>query len=856
MTPHFVHRDGAARRRLQLTVDSRKRRWFSKCGAFCGLCVLLTSLPAAWGQTTGPKVIRVDIQHVGPANVAEALIRANIHVKPGDTYLPATVDDDLRNLYATGLFYNIRVSADRKDEGLVLTYVIQAMPRLTDIKFSGNKKFNDDKLKKKITSKVGEPLNEQKLFSDARAIQEMYQKAGYPGTVVQAAPVITEESGRGTVTFEVKESPKLRILRVEFVGAKAFKEGKLRKQVKMRAHSLWSWITGNSTFKEDQLQEDRERLAEFYREKGYIDFEIKDVQLETPKPDRMILRYTIFEGQPYKVGAVVFEGTTMLPTNAVAPGFKPGKVPPQRSERPAWFQQREISRTFAMKEGDTFTAKGLTKDIAAVEDFYGAKGHVEVTQGLGLNVAKVANTERGTMDLQFKVDEGQKSYVEKIEIRGNYKTRDKVIRRELTISPGDPFNMVAVKLSKKRLEGLQYFEKVDTRPEMTEVPNRKNLIIGVEEKDTGNLNFGAGFSSVDAIVGFVEISQGNFDLFRPPTFTGGGQKYRLRMQLGTQRQDYVLTFIEPWFLGRKLALGTEVYYRDLNFQSVGNLYDELRAGVRLSLTRALWSDFFMASLSYTIENVGIDFNPGLHGDRLIVLPGGGGRDPGDVVVDPANLPQALLREEGNALISRLGFTLAYDTRNSSLLPDAGQRTELGVDFAGGPLGGDKTYYKLELKSAWYFRGLRKGHVLELAGRLGVAEGLDGGEVPFYDRYYLGGLYSLRGFQYRGISPREPGFEEPIGGNSYWFGTAEYSVPIISKERVGGVRAAVFYDIGSVGEKAYNFNFNNFSDNWGFGLRLNLPIGPLRLDYALPINHDQYNGSSGRFQFGVGYSREF
>lgn len=822
----------------------------------CGLCALLACLPTVWGQASGSKIVRVDIQHVGPANVADDLIRANIHIKPGDTYLPATVDDDLRNLYATGLFYNIRVSREQADAGLVLTYVVQAMPRLTDIKFSGNKKFNDDKLKKKLTSKVGEALNEQKLFSDARAIQEMYQKAGYPGTLVEAKPAITEESGRGTVTFEIKESPKVRILQVDFVGAQAFKQSKLRKQVKMRGHGMFSWITGNSTFKEDQLQEDRERLTEFYREKGYIDFEIKDVQFETPKPNRMILRYTIFEGQPYKVGSVVFEGTTMLPTNAVAPEFKPGKVPKERSERLGWFEKREINRTFAMKRGDTFTGKGLVKDVEAVEDFYGAKGHVEVTQGQGLNVAKIANTEQGTMDLQFKVDEGQKSFVEKVEIRGNYKTKDKVIRRELTISPGDPFNMVAVKVSKKRLEGLQYFEKVDTRPEMTEVPNRKNLIIGVEEKSTGNLNFGAGFSSVDAIVGFVEVSQGNFDLFHPPTFTGGGQKFRLRMQLGTQRQDYVLTFIEPWFLDRKLTFGTEIYYRDLNFQSVGNLYDELRAGVRLSLTRALWSDYLMATFSYTIESVGISFNPGYHGDRIIRDPTGGGRDPGDVVVDPANIPQTLLREEGYSLVSRVGLSLAYDTRNSSLLPDAGQRTELGVDFAGGPLGGDQSYYKLELKSAWYFRGFVKGHVLEVAGRLGVADGLDGDEVPFYDRYYLGGLYSLRGFQYRGISPREGDFLEPIGGNSYWFGTAEYSVPIISKEKIGGVRAAIFYDIGNVGEKAYSFNFNEYSDNWGLGLRLNLPIGPLRLDYALPLNHDRYNSSSGRFQFGVGYSREF
>ena len=186
----------------------------------CGLCALLTFLPAAWGQTPGAKIARVEIQHIGPANVADDLIRANIHIRPGDAYLAGTVDEDIRNLYATGLFYNIRVSAERKDEGLVLTYVVQAMPRLTDIKFSGNKKFSDEKLKKKLSSKIGEALNEQKLFSDSQAIQTMYQKSGYPGTVVEAKPQVTEASGRGTVTFEIKESPKVKITEVQFVGAR------------------------------------------------------------------------------------------------------------------------------------------------------------------------------------------------------------------------------------------------------------------------------------------------------------------------------------------------------------------------------------------------------------------------------------------------------------------------------------------------------------------------------------------------------------------------------------------------------------------------------------------------------------
>jgi outer membrane protein insertion porin family len=303
----------------------------------------------------------------------------------------------------------------------------------------------------------------------------------------------------------------------------------------------------------------------------------------------------------------------------------------------------------------------------------------------------------------------------------------------------------------------------------------------------------------------------------------------------------------------------------LDYQSQDNLYTETRAGARFSLTRALWSDFLIGSVNYTIEDVGINLDSGLHGSQpvRVELPGGGSTF--DVI--PANVPQAILDEEGHSLVSKVGFALAYDTRNSTMLPDHGQRTELSVEFAGGPLGGEKDYYKAELKTAWYIRGLLKGHVLEFTGRAGVADSFGSMDVPFYDRFYLGGLYSLRGFEYRGISPRDPYYginpqmpDEPIGGDTYWFGSLEYSIPIIQKEKTGGVRFAVFYDIGNVYPDAYSFSTDNdrsiYYDNWGFGLRLNLPIGPLRLDYGVPIHTDQFNSSSGRFQFGVGYTREF
>ena len=269
--------------------------------------------------------------------------------------------------------------------------------------------------------------------------------------------------------------------------------------------------------------------------------------------------------------------------------------------------------------------------------------------------------------------------MEKIDIRGNFKTKDKVIRRELAISPGEVFDMVRVKISKQRLEGLDYFDKVDMRPEPTDPPiaGRKDLIVNVEEKNTGNFMLGAGFSSVDQLVGYAEMTQGNFDLFHPPTFTGGGERLRLFVQLGTERQDYELSFVEPWFLNHKLALGVDLYRHEWDFESPNDLYDETRTGVRLSLTRALWSDFVIGSVSYTVEDVGISLTTNSFGVKM---------------------PKAILEQVGDHVYQRFGVTLAYDTRNSTQLPNHGQRTEIDPELSVG----DPTYFKLDSQNRLVF----------------------------------------------------------------------------------------------------------------------------------------------------------
>ncbi|HVR36443.1 MAG TPA: outer membrane protein assembly factor BamA [Methylomirabilota bacterium] len=776
---------------------------------------LMLSGPWLLAQPSGPRVTEIEIRHVGPPSVSDSLIRANIRTRVGDEFRPLSTEDDIEKLYATGFFRDIRVYEEPGPEGLKLIYYVEGHPTITEIRFTGNEKYSDKKLMETISSEVGEPLNEPRLYADTRAIQERYRKAGYPRTTVEyEAPVIDEQTGRGTVTFVIRESPKVKIEVIEFEGNEVFSDKRLRKVIDTKRRWFLSWLTGSGLLKEDQLETDKALLQEFYSSEGYIDFEVRDVRIDYMSEKKVVIRFQVFEGGQYQVGSVKFEGNRLFSEQEIREGYA--------SEGRRW--------RIEMVEGEIFTPQNLRRDVTRIEDFYGSRGYitdpVNPTRSGSFRVRAVRhpNVAQGTMDLVYEITEGERSYIERIEIEGNYKTKDRVIRRELAVSPGEPFDMVRVKLSRGRLEQMQYFSTVETPAEPTEAQYLKDLVITVEEQNTGNVTMGAGFSSVDSLVGFVEYSQGNFDLFEPPYFSGGGQKFRMRATVGTRRQEYRVTFREPWFLRRRLALDVDLYHEENNFVSRNNLYDESITGARIGLLRALTSRI-TGGVSYTIENVGI------------------------VDVDDS-ASDIIKAEEGYRLVSKVGLSLSHNTLNNALMPTRGQWTELTTELAGGPFGADTDFYRIELKSARYFPGPFEGHILEIVGRIGVVEEYgDSDRVPLFDRYFLGGAYTMRGFRFRDVGPKDSN-GEPIGGGTYWLGSVEYSVPLIDR-----LRFAMFYDIGNVFAESYELN-SEYNDNWGVGFRLNLPIGPIRLDYGIPITTDEFNDSSGRFQFTAGYNRNF
>jgi outer membrane protein insertion porin family len=771
---------------------------------------LLTLLPGIWAQEiTGPTVREIEIRFDGPETVSRAIIMANIQTTVGKPRSRELIEQDVRSLIRTGFFLDVRVLEEPVTDGVKIIFQLRGKATLKEVIFVGEKVFKEDRLRRECSQKPGDILDERKAHADALKMVELYQKSGYPDAKVEPVVTIDKDTGRAILKFQVTEGDRVFIKQVQYTGLKAFTAGQLNKLIKTRKHWWGSWVSGTGVLKDEQFDEDLDKLRDYYRSHGYIDMEIKTNYVQRVAPKWMVIHIGIFEGQQYKVGTLKIQGNKLFPSSA-------------------------LERRLKMVSGQVFTPEGLSKDIKALEDYYGARGYLDTS----VRSDREPNVETGRLDLVYTIKEGELTYIELIIIRGNTKTKDKVIRREMAVSPGDIYNTVRVEASKERLKNLGYFSKIEMTPEPTSVPNRRDLAVQVEEQRTGNVTFGAGFSSIDSLLGFVEVTQGNFDLFNWPNFTGGGQKLRIRAQVGLQRQDYIISFVEPWFLDQRLLLGVDLFNSQNSYSSSD--YSTERTGGSVKLEKAL-SEFVRVGVKYSLQSI-------------------------DVSVDN-NASEELQSQQGTTLRSAVEASLTFDSRNSVFLTTRGNQTELSSTLIGGPLGGEESAYKLDAKTAFFFPLILENHVLEivLAGGVVQAYGQTWGsapvvdedpspfldlvqvdDVPIFDRYFLGGANSLRGFGYQKVGPKDVK-NNPIGGNTLVSGTAEYSFPIVER-----VRGAFFFDVGEVEFNSYSFSVSDLHSDAGIGLRLNLPVGPLRLDYGYPIMTDPHSGTTGKFQFSVGY----
>jgi len=758
------------------------------------LATAAISLRAQTAPLQGPIVKQIDVQYVGPESMSKDRVLSNLATQVGQPYSERTVEQDIRSLYATGTVANVRMFGEPFEDGVKVTVLLQGRPIVAEVLIEGAEQISQPRVRKEVSVKPGQSLSEEKIEDDRRKILKLYNDRNYSDVDVQYK-IEDLPDNKARVIFSITEGPKLIVKKITFIGNYSVKDKDLRAAMKTKVQDILWFFDKSGRLISSQLDEDRASLKLLYQNRGFADVDIADVATQTldNKKDGVEIVITIQEGIQYRVNAITLEGVNLVP-------------------------KEQMLGILKMREGSLFTPKGLADDLNAMRTFYGQRGYIEADA-----IPQVTPAGQGAVDILYKIDERVQSYVNLINIQGNSRTKDKVIRRELAIKPGQIYDTTLVDVSKKRLENLSYFSNISMTPSDTVVPGRKDLNVIVEEKRTGSFNFGAGFSTIDSLIGFAELQQTNFDLFDWPHFVGGGQRFRIRLQYGLQRADYTISWTEPWFLGYKLSLGVEGYYHEANFLS--SVYNQSNLGVAIQLRKPI-TTFLSVTGEYRIEQIRIfDVNDD---------------DTGQFIQDSA----------GNYTRGALSGSLIYDSRDDLFLTRKGEYINLTGFVASQYLGGTVNDYGINLQATKYF-SLPWDTILTLKGEVAAVDTQPGDDngglgVPIFDRLYLGGANNMRGFDYREVGPKD-NKGNPIGGNSLAYGTVEWSFPIITR-----IRGSLFTDWGFVNGGTYDFSTSNVNGDIGFGLRVELPIGPVRVDYGIPVIHDQYNGGSGKFNFNVGY----
>ena len=746
-----------------------------KAGIFFFIFFIVLSTLSWAAENDAPKIIGLKIE--GNKRLSKAFILSHISSKIGRRFSPNILNDDIKRLYKTGNFQDVRVDFSTKEEGIEITITVVEKPILVDIIIEGNRVFS----KKYINEIIGEGELKKKIDEFA----SLYKQKGYYLAEVKEEVDIDAETNQATVYILIDEGNKIRIRRIFVEGNKEFSDKRILKLLKTKK----KWWFNSGFFKEDVFKKDLERVKKFYQDAGYSDVKIVPDISYDERMRNMFITLNITEGNKYNVGKIIIKGNKA-------------------------FEEREIKKELKLLPNTIFSDKKLREDARNIERFYFDRGYISCS----VFPKTLLNKRTGKIDIVFQVEEGDLTYVNRVDIKGNAITRDVVIRRELEILPGDRFDGQKLRQSRENLKNLDYFEEINYDIRDTAVSNKKDLVVEVKEKKTGEFSFGGGYSSVDKGIGFLEIVQRNFDINNFPTFSGGGQDLRLRAELGRRRTDYLLSFTEPWFGGRPLSVGFDLYNRTWERED----YDEARTGGDIRLGKA-FSRIWRWNLTYCWEEVEIS----------------------DIGGNSLNIKD-IKDEEGGNILSSLTAQIIRDTRDSKIDPHKGSVFTNSLKFAG--LGGDKKFSKYISEINQYispgeesrFRDL----ILELRLRVGVINDWNDSGVPIYERFYAGGAGTIRGYKYRKVGPRV--FGEPVGGNSMLIANSELTFPLIKRV----IKAALFYDLGNVWAKSSDIDLSDLKTGAGLGIRINTPIGPLKLDYGYGFDPDPGEKKEGHFYFSM------
>jgi len=722
--------------------------------------ITLVLLLLSVGICSGSEEVIHKITILGNMKVEEGVIRAAVKSREGGPFSADQVREDLRSIFGLGYFSDVQVDIKIIPKGREIIFIVMEKPSIKEILITGNQKVKLDDIKEKATLVTRSILNLEKVQENGEQIRRLYFSKGYYGVKVDHK-IDYLETNEAVVTFQIEEGVKGHIKKIVFKGNKKIKSSELKKIMLTKQRNILYILTKTGILDEDILKNDIQMLAAYYIDHGYLDVKIPEPKIDLQDPKKIQIEIEISEGPQYRIGEIDFKGDVLT-------------------------TKEDLFRSIKIKRNHIYSTSAIRKDINSLTEKFANQGYANV------EVAPATSTDEKNLlvHLTFEIEKKKQVSFEKIQIVGNTKTRDKVIRRELRVAEEELYSATSLSKSKDRLKRTGFFKEVEVTTSRGSTEDKTNLEVKVEEAPTGALTFGIGYSSIENVVGTASISDRN--LF------GLGYHGLLQFRLGSETRDLRFSFTDPYFLGYNFAGGIDFYSENREFDTYSYkiLGGNLRFGKELTET-------LRADATYKLEKIKVS----------------------DVSLDASRY---IKEQEGEKVTSALSFSLSMDTRNDYYNPTKGARHSISLQNAGGILGGDNYFIKGMVETSWFFP-LPLKTVLNLRGKVGFVEPYGGREVPIYEKLYVGGLQTVRGFEYGMAGPYDEN-KEPLGAKKMVSFQSELIFPLSSEI---GLKAAIFWDVGK--------GFDRFSDitplkmGVGAGIRWFSPFGPIHIDLGFNLN---------------------
>ncbi len=736
------------------------------------LAGILFVQPTVAQEAAQPEVVS-EVIIEGNERVDAHRILSQMRLRPGATFSPEALNDDYYRIFALREFDNVRIQPEPGDDGILLRVMVDELPLLNDVVFEGNEKLSDKRLQELTGLSAGVPLDRNRLVQAPRLIEDEYRDKGYYFASVSLDRQAVEETG--VARFQVREGPRVLVRGIEFKGNASIPDSRLKEQIETKKR-FWPFITG--AYSEEQLQRDVQKLRAYYVGQGFLDVEVSRAVSFDDRRERAYVEFIVSEGIRYRVASV----TIRDPRSILSAAY--------------------LAEQMRLQPGGFLTTDDLQGDARDIAEAYGRIGYVH---------SEVAprteyTAEPGTVDVMIQIDAGPKVRIGEIMVRGNEQTLDKVVLRELRFFPEEIADSREINDGRRRLNQSRLFSNAQVSLLPTEDPNVDDVLVTVEEAQTGSFIIGAGVNSNSGLVGNVMLEQNNFDITRLPrywgddmAFRGAGQRAYLSLEPGTEMQQYRVGFMEPYLFDRSIRMHTSAHY----YERDRHIYDERRLGGQLSLGHEIRRDV-MATVGFRADQIEID----------------------DVDFDA---PTDVFDVEGRSILTSISLALTRDKTDNIWQPTTGSRVTGEIEQAGA-MGGDYTFTKFYLDARRYWTitedDLGRRSVFNLRGRAGYAAG----DPPIFERFYAGGQGSIRGFRYRGVGPFER--DEPIGGDFLLLAGGEYEFPLYGKN----LRGVLFLDTGTVESST---TISTYRAAAGFGFRLTLDVFgqplPFMFDFGFPIS---------------------